>query len=114
MRRRAIADNRSREERQPGRVQTHEHNLRVARPVLLIVQLLEALHCLQAEWCGRAVESEEIGCEIQGHVRDRLMTARYLRKNVDENRAEYFCDAFCGAAVDQQLHETGEERQVRS
>ena len=88
MRRRAITDNRSREERQPGRVQTHEHDLRVARPVLLLVQLLEALHCLQAEWCSRAVESEEIRCEIQRHVRDRRMTARYLWKNVDENRTE--------------------------
>ena len=44
--RRAITDNRSREERQPGCVQTHEHDLRIARAVLLIVQFLEALHCL--------------------------------------------------------------------
>ena len=40
------------------------------------------------------------------------MTARYLWKNVDENRTEQFCDAFCSAAVNQQLHQTAEERQV--
>src|ERR1700740_2086634 len=109
MRRRPITDNRSREKGQPGRVQTHEHDLRVARPVLLLVQFLEALHRLQAEWRGRAIESEEIRCEIQRHVRDRGMTARYVWKNVDENRTKQFCDAFGSAAVDQQLHDTGEE-----
>src|SRR5215471_10799128 len=111
--RRAISDNRSRKERQPGRMQTHKHNLWIACTVLVIVQFLEAFHCLQAERCRRAVEAEEIRCEVQRHVRNRRVTAWYLRKNLDENRTEEFCDAFRSAAVDQQLQDTAEERQVR-
>src|SRR4029077_13422508 len=109
-----ITDNRSRDKRQPGCVQTHEHDLRIARAVLLIVQFLKALHRLQAERCRRTVEPEEVRREIQRHVRDRGVTARYLWKNVDENRTQEFCDPFSSPAVDQQLQYTAEERQVRN
>jgi hypothetical protein len=42
------------------------------------------------------------------------VTARHFRKNLDENRTEEFCDAFRSAAVDQQLQDTAEKRQVRN
>src|SRR5437764_2241223 len=108
----AITDNRSREKCKTGSMQTQEHDLCIACAVLFFVEFLEALHRLQAERCRRAVQAEEIRCEIQRHVRDRRMTARHVRKNVDENRAEEFCDAFRSAAVYQQLQDTAEERQV--
>ena len=44
--RRAITNDRRRNEREPGRVQTKEHDLRIARAVLVLVQFLQTLHRL--------------------------------------------------------------------
>ena len=108
----AIADDRSRDQCQARGVQTHEHDLRIARAVLLFVQFLQALHRFQPKRRGRAIQAEEIRCEIQRHVGDRWVASRHLGEDVDEDGAEQFGNAFRRAAVDEQLQDAAKEREV--
>ncbi len=55
-------------EGEPGGMQAKKHDLRIAGPFLVFVELLQALHGFETEGGGGGVEAEEVGGEVEGHV----------------------------------------------
>ena len=108
----AVANYRGRYKCEPGGMQAQEHDLRVAGALLIGVQLLQALHGLEAKGGSGGVEAEEVGGEVKHHVRYGRVVGRHLGEDAYEYGAEEPRQLFGRAGIDKQLQYATEEGEV--
>ncbi len=110
--RRAVTDDARGQQGEARRVQAQEHDLAVAGLVLRGVALLHALHRLQAEGRGCAVQPQEVRSEVQGHEAVGLMVLRQVGEDPAEHGREEVRELFHGARIHQQVQQSAEEGEV--
>ena len=75
-----------RNQREPGCVQHHEHDLGIARFIRLRIDALQRFHRFQTERRGGVVEAKKIRRKVHHHVPGSGMILRHLRKDAGEER----------------------------
>ena len=76
------------DERQAAGVQHEEHNHGIRRGVLLLIQFLQALHCLEAKRRRSVVKPQHIRAEVHKDMTKDGMPCRYLGEEAHHKRRQ--------------------------